>query len=324
MKNQYGFTLIELMLSLTLGLIITAAAILLFFTGQKSLTLQHGATDLQDNANFGLNYIVKDIRLANLDASRAFMNDQTTYGGVVLTSTANAFIDTLNGNTKIANLPNSILEAKVPLTLLTQSDGDSVGTAPAWAGASNVNDFTSDQLVIQFAPTEIGGFDCEGQSINTTNNYIVERYFLRVDTRALTSESNKALALACDSGHYPKSGSPTEITDFGDAGQIIMKRVDYFRVLLGIDIGNGQYRYISSHDYLTNYASPRPRILSVQLGMLTRSTQSVGRDTAIKDNQTFNVLDRTVTVKTPQSNSPKYIRQVISQTIALRNGFGSR
>ncbi|PTV52332.1 PilW family protein [Acinetobacter seifertii] len=324
MKSQYGFTLIELMVSLVLGLIITAAAVLLFFTAQKSLTQQQGSADLQDNANFGLNYLVKDIRLANLDAGRAFMNDQTTYGGVVLTSTANAFIDALNANTKIANLPNSILEGKAPLTLLTRSDGDVAGTVPAWTGISNVNDFASDQLVIQYAPTEVGGFDCEGQSITTTNDYIVERYFLREDTRASTNEPNKALVLACDSGHYPKSGSPTEITGFGDAGQIIMKRVDYFRVLLGIDVGNGQYRYISSHDYLTNYASPRPRILSVQLGILTRSIQPVGQDAAVKDNQTFNVLDRTVTVKTPQSNSSKYIRQVVSQTIALRNGFGSR
>ncbi len=35
MKKHQGFTLIELILSLALGLIITAAAILLFLTSQK-------------------------------------------------------------------------------------------------------------------------------------------------------------------------------------------------------------------------------------------------------------------------------------------------
>ena len=39
-NGALGFTLIELMISLTLGLIISAAAILLFLTGQKSYSLQ--------------------------------------------------------------------------------------------------------------------------------------------------------------------------------------------------------------------------------------------------------------------------------------------
>lgn len=39
-KNQSGFTLIELMISLSLGLIIVAAAISIFLTSQRSLALQ--------------------------------------------------------------------------------------------------------------------------------------------------------------------------------------------------------------------------------------------------------------------------------------------
>ena len=35
-KRQAGLTLIELMISLALGLIVVAAAIMLFLTGQKS------------------------------------------------------------------------------------------------------------------------------------------------------------------------------------------------------------------------------------------------------------------------------------------------
>lgn len=85
-NKQSGFTLIELMISLTLGLIVVAATILLFLTGQKSVAMQKGVTELQDNANFGLNYITQDIRLTNLNTRSAAINDQTAYGGVVLTS----------------------------------------------------------------------------------------------------------------------------------------------------------------------------------------------------------------------------------------------
>ena len=85
-----GFTLLELIISLALGLVIAAAATMLFLTGQKSYVLQTGMSDLQDNANFGLNYIAKDIRLTNLNATTAQVNDETQYGGIVLTSSVNA------------------------------------------------------------------------------------------------------------------------------------------------------------------------------------------------------------------------------------------
>jgi type IV pilus assembly protein PilW len=59
MKSQEGFTLVELMIALALGLIVVAAATLLFLTGLRSSSMQQGVSDLQDNANFGLNYITQ-------------------------------------------------------------------------------------------------------------------------------------------------------------------------------------------------------------------------------------------------------------------------
>ena len=128
------------------------------------------------------------------------------------------------------------------------------------------------------------------------------------------------MALACDAGFYPVD-SPNAISRYGDAGEIIMKRVDHFRVLLGVQYANGNLRYLSIADYMA-LTAPRPRILSLQLGALVRSTQSVGTDSAVKADQSFQVLDQTVKVKA--STDPKYIRQVVSQTIALRNALGER
>ena len=66
-KKQIGFTLIELMISLALGLIVVAASILLFLTGQKGVAMQKGVSELQDNANFGLNYITRTYALLFID-----------------------------------------------------------------------------------------------------------------------------------------------------------------------------------------------------------------------------------------------------------------
>lgn len=349
MKNkQVGFTLIELMISLALGLIVVAAAILLFLTGQKSVAMQKGVAELQDNANFGLNYITKDIRLTNLNIKDAAINDRTLYGGIVLTSAASSFVDTSTDATgvviKYPNLPPSIIGSSSADALLTQSNGiTAVGSGNVWTGVSNVSDsggtaLNSDQLVIQYLPQYtldtkgtsdesddqyVGGFDCEGNELRFAKasglQMVVQRYFLRSDNNKASNESSP-LALACDAGYYPIS-TPTAIVNYGGAGEIIMKRVDHFRVLLGVQFANGSHRYMPISAYMA-LASPRPRILAVQLGALVRSTQAMGADSTIKSDQNFQVLDQTVKVKT--STDPKYIRQVVSQTIALRNALGER
>lgn len=339
MIKQTGFTLIELMLSLTLGLIITAAAILLFLAGQKSLSMQQGVSDIQDNANFGLNYLVQDIRLANLNNPKASINDQTAYGGVVLTSSANAVKDA--SNIPLSNIYHQVKGANVKVEFLSGT-----GTGPSNVQVAG-SDVSSDQLVIQYIPQyakvgtkwEGGGYDCEGNALSfTEQQVIIQRYFLREDNNKNDKEPNKPLALACAAGHYPVDpGKPAvatgplpdmAITGYGAAGEIIMKRVDYLRVLLNIQDDTvtppaASRRYISIKDYMA-LTAPRPRIVAVQLGILARSAQSVSAESSIKDDQKFVVLDQTVTVKKPQAGSPKYIRQVVSQSIALRNVIGGR
>ncbi|MBE9399771.1 PilW family protein [Acinetobacter albensis] len=148
---------------------------------------------------------------------------------------------------------------------------------------------------------------------------VVQRYFLRTDNNKASNEDSP-LALACDAGYYALN-TPNTIVGYGGSGEIIMKRVDYFRVLLGVQFANGTHRYLPIDSYLA-LTAPRPRILSIQLGALVRSTQSVGAESAVKADQQFQVLGQTVKLKT--STDPKYIRQVVSQTVALRNALGER
>ena len=300
MKIQKGFTLIELMIALALGLIVVAAAAMLFLTGVKSSQVQQGMADLQDNANFGLNYITQDVRLANLDTVEAAMNDALLHGGVVLSQ---------------SNLPTGI-RTNVNATLLSRSNGDAVGSNNAWTGASNVTQ-NSDQLVIQYKPAQIGGFDCEGREITTVDRIVIQRYFLRVDANAGAGEGNP-LALACDAGNY----SDTNLARYGDAGEIIMKRVDHFRVLLNVSNANGNRRYIGIHEYMA-LTGTKPRILGVSLGVLARSGQSTGQDVSTAQNNAFVVLDQDVAIGA-NGNPQGFIRQVVTQEVAIRNALGER
>ncbi len=300
MKIQKGFTLIELMIALALGLIVVAAAAMLFLTGVKSSQVQQGMADLQDNANFGLNYITQDLRLANLNTVEAAMNDVLLHGGVVLSQ---------------SNLPTRI-QADVDDVLLSRSNGDAVGSDNEWTGASNVTQ-NSDQLVIQYKPAQTGGFDCEGREITTVDRIVIQRYFLRIDANAGAGEGNP-LALACDAGDYDDN----DLTRYGDAGEIIMKRVDHFRVLLNVSNAAGNRRYIGIHEYMA-LTGTKPRILGVSLGVLARSGQSTGQEASTAQNNAFVVLDQDVAIG-ENGNPQGFIRQVVTQEVAIRNALGER
>jgi type IV pilus assembly protein PilW len=82
-SNQYqkGFTLIELMVALVLGLLVSAAAVQLFTGSILSTRMQQANDELQNSGIFGLDYIVRDIRLANYEnINNPELNEQTPWG----------------------------------------------------------------------------------------------------------------------------------------------------------------------------------------------------------------------------------------------------
>lgn len=318
MKYSKGITLVELMIALVIGLIVIGAALQLFLTGSINYSLQKNLGELQDNGNFGLNFIIKDIKLANLDADLSVINDRNKYSGIVLTSLKSyASLTPEEEQVHSANLPLNLTDSTVNIANLTLAE----------VGPSNV-DQASDQLVIQYKAFDPNGFDCEGKGISQEEidegTFIVQRYYLRADG------SSKNLALVCDAGRYntmvETAELPTGISGLGQRSQIIMRRVDYFHVLLGVKQNNTDEfsymtidQYMGANNQLTKNGSPRPRIMSVQLGALVRGYDSIaGNDTLPT---AFKVLNNDVTL-TDSSAKEKYAREVVSQTIALRNGYG--
>lgn len=59
-----GFTLVELMVAITIGLIILAAVIRLFATSRATYTLQEGLARVQESGRFAVEFLAQDIRMA--------------------------------------------------------------------------------------------------------------------------------------------------------------------------------------------------------------------------------------------------------------------
>lgn len=82
-RSTSGFTLIELMISLVLGLLISAAVIQVYLTNTKTASTQKSGSELQEASVFGLQQLESHLRLANLGNSVTSITDTTAGGGIV-------------------------------------------------------------------------------------------------------------------------------------------------------------------------------------------------------------------------------------------------
>ena len=288
-SHQTGFTLIELMISLVLGLLISAAVIQVYIINTRTLTVQQSASEVQDSTIFALQSLEEHFRLANLGNPITSITSESNHGGIVLTPTNLGIVGTASND--LAKL----------LTISAGADS-----------LSNTNT-ASDQLTIQYKNvTPNNMFDCEGGEIVTgSSEWVVERYFVRLATGANASATTKDLVLACDAGRVANTGGA--VTGLGVKNEVIVPAVDQFQILLGVQTNVTQSTYMSPTTYLT--LSDKPPITTVKFGAIVRSTTPL---ITSKDNDRFQIfgIDQTLNKDTTRT---KYYRRSYESTVLLRN-----
>lgn len=84
MKRQSGFSLMEMMVALTVGLILIGGTGQIFLSGKQSFGVQEGMGNLQEAARFAQFFLQRDIRMAGyprVDGPPAFNVGGTADGG---------------------------------------------------------------------------------------------------------------------------------------------------------------------------------------------------------------------------------------------------
>ncbi|GAF57640.1 type IV fimbrial biogenesis protein PilW [Psychrobacter sp. JCM 18902] len=190
------------------------------------------------------------------------------------------------------------------------ASADSTG----WTGSSNITGVESDQLTIQYRNvTSSSLFDCEGVEINSgSSDWVIERYFVR----KATGGANTDLALACDAGRVNETG--VTVTDFGDAGEVIIPAVDQFKVLLGTLADVSTLSYLPASTYLE--LTDKPSITTVKFGVIVRSDTPLIEDPESSlpaaDKGKFTILGVEQKLKT---DSKVRYRRSYESTIVLRS-----
>ena len=314
-QTEQGFTLVELMVAIALGLLLVAAAIQLFINGQIAYRVQQAGSAIQDNGVFGLSYVTQSIRLANYGNSDA-MNDETLFGGVVLSGEQASTSPLRAGNLKGMRIKNAAITTDAYLTANAKTD-------------SAYGSVKSDQLVIMYqAPKDM--YNCAGEKVTgpvktltsiTPGQYVIERYYIKKDV------NNADAALYCDAGTFTdsetarSSAAGLNISGYGTDGNMIANHVEYMRVQLIVKPTKDRTRTMPINTYkgLVIKDNPtgseiksRPAIIGINLGLLVRSSDKAGsKDGA----QIYQVLDQAITA--PDDG---YMRNAYLTTIALRNG----
>ena len=353
-RLQQGFTLIELMISLILGLLVSAAALQILYTNSLSSNIQSAGSNIVDTNTFGLDYLTKQIRKANygiLSSQSFFLNHQTPQGGIVLTAPDNltVFGNTVAGNTIPSNLRGlSKSNQLISDTLLTRSASSLSGSNVKFGSTA----LSSDQLTIQYKVSSDNQVDCQSRNV-MKDDYVIERYFVRDGGLACASaiytysettakkDATNQNAINIDKykkpikqsdGSFNRDTSDTT-QNLAGSGEIIIPNVDYFRVLLGVSDSKNFSTNPSTYK-LTYMPIPTPittvnadpfptlnnlRIVNVQIGLLVRSDGSV---TASKD-PSFTVLDKTDIKLNDTSKNDGKMRRVLETTVFLRNARGT-
>ena len=311
--HQAGFTLIELMISLVLGLIVSAAVIQVYLINVKTSSIQASGSELQDASVFGLQQLEKSIRLANLGNPTTRIDGTTRNGGIVLTGL----------NVGVPNTPTPY-----PNTgYLTRRAGDTAVGTNGWTGISNTNT-NSDQLTIQY--TNITGapmIDCEGATA-AVNDIVIERYFVRLATSNTSTTAIKDLVLACDAGRVNNAGGiatftpTTDSKNFGQAGQEFIVNVDQFKVLLGAQYTTGtnagQLIYLPSSAYSLITTPDKAAITAVKIGLIVHGSTPIIGSAEQSEFALLGQLPANNKLKT-DSSSKKKVRSTYETTTLLRN-----
>lgn len=291
LKKQKGFTLVELLVSTLVGATLSATAIGLYLNSQRDYLTQKGISTTVGKANDALAYIGEKITRSNEDKSFVQLVSNVQGSGIVLNAAAfGAGVSVLNEN-------------------LSQS-----------AVGHSYTTERSDQLVIQYLPKLIKGYDCEGVNIASTSTYVIEKYFVRINPQDSTQ-----LSLVCDAGRF-KNGV---FTGLDGVTTTLINSVDYFHVLLGVSqyvpdgSGSGGYQHRNMTIAQYNGSAIKYPVTSVSYGVLLHSENNIGRSDVLNNQASFRLLDKDVMLNSSaDAIKNNNIYKTFVRTVAVNDGIG--
>lgn len=309
MKRQSGFSLMEIMIALTVGLILIAGTAQMFMSSKESFNIQEGLGKMQDTARTAMFFLQRDIRMAGYPR----------VGGPPAFNAAT----TLNGASGAAD----------QITVQFQSRSDCLGqrvdpNCPTECpiGCPNADGTTSTGVACSNGVSSLDTTTCCPAAAvcpatcPVTNSYVRNTYSLDTTSTqaAITNRAGRVAAtgrLLCTSDRITAGG-----TDFGQAeiatNQPILEGVEALQLLYGVDtvapLDNFADQYVTA-DRVTVVGGLNGwnRVVSVRVGLLASSLEGVE---GVAVSQRYVILDGAA-----MTFNDALRRRVFTSTVEVRN-----
>lgn len=216
MNNQKGFTLIELMVSMVIGLIVVAAVGQVYVMAIRTGSTQKAAANILDSNVYGLQQIERHLRLAGLDlGNKSYLNSACSgvliakdIGSVKQCADITGATDGTTNESPIVKLPinqwtsvsaaqsNANGNIRLPqLTIQYRAPEDMYDCEGKLAlGPRQVVGQSAERSSFSATPTPAGGKAAATPQIDVGGQVVVERYFVK--------RNGSHLELRCDAGRY--------------------------------------------------------------------------------------------------------------------------
>lgn len=330
-RRQRGVGLVEIMISLTLGLIVTGAIVQIYLTTKRQNDMQTSLTGRQESARFAAQIIQRDAQMAGF---RGCLRD---LGTVVNTlNSANDFLydygQHVVGFENAGGLPASITNVVAGTDVLTLRTVDDSDVELAAGMASSTSDPVT-AAGLAPAPFDNGDIvlvaDCSGAAVFQVDAYDAATGAIEHLAAGVPGNSTLNLGRRFASGaqvfrmrtttyYIRESASGTGPALWRRVGlenpQELAEGIENMQVLYGEDTDGDQ----SPNAYRTADAvGDWTQVVSLQVALLAAGTQDRVADA---DPRTFNLLGEVVDPTAGGAlPSDGRLRRVLSFTVALRN-----
>ncbi|MEM6640264.1 MAG: PilW family protein [Pseudomonadota bacterium] len=274
---QRGLSLVELLVSLTIGLILIGGALTVYINGRATYTLNESIARMQENAAFAIKFIEDDVRLAGLWGTHTELAAVSGRAGNSPVSTTPAndcnadwsirLTDYVEGSNNAAPADWTCLGdvlAQTDVLAIRHVDPNPVDTADLQTGRLYVRSSLQPRGQVFLGDDEPAGFSADAR------NYPLEARAYYVTPTSVASDSdNRWTVPALRRIDLVSGGAAPILTD-----QEIVTGVEQFQVQFGIRAQNapigGAAAYVNPDSVLLDPAAGN-EIVSVRVWVLVRA-----------------------------------------------------
>jgi type IV pilus assembly protein PilW len=342
-KQEQGFSLIELMIALVIGLILIAGVLQVFVGSKVTYSMQSGLAKIQENGRFAMSFLARDIRQAGYtgcSSNTSFANtlERDASGAVPSFLDFNEMVtglDNMNGTDSFAQVPRAGTDV-IEVRFVDPNGACDIDKHVATSANLHCNadhDFQKGEILVVTDCSHTAVF--QFAKAGTTNKIVVHGAGASVTPGNCTKGLGTPVDCSSANGtaYSYTSGSVTRMSAYryyvadsprgepslyretistsgagatGIVAQELVEGIENMQLLYGEDTNSdGSADYYVPFDEVSN----NDNIVSVRVSLLIRSIE----DSLVQGTQS--VLFNNAT--TPFSDGR--LRKVFTSTIALRN-----